>query len=66
MKKRISLSYKNIAGDKIFTKIGIFAGMLYPVFQVLVTTEVLPSTKYISAAIMITGLFAGRKVEIKK
>jgi hypothetical protein len=66
MKKRISLSYKNIAGDKKFTQIGIFAGMLYPVFQVLVTTEVLPSTKYISAVIMITGLFAGRKVEIKK
>jgi hypothetical protein len=66
MKKKISLSFKNVAGDKLFTKIGIAAGMLYPAVQVLVSTEILPSTKYISAGIMLLGLFAGRKVEINK
>jgi len=66
MKKRISLSYKNIAGDKTFTKIGIFAGMLYPVFQLMVESEVLPSTKYIACGIAILGMLAGKKVQVKK
>lgn len=62
---KINLSYKNIKGDDLLTRVGIIAGFLYPILEYLYTSNVNYNSMWVTIGLIITGALSGRKPKLK-